>query len=145
MRTGRAFNVLTGIVIALTPFAVGGHMAVARASQGATVAQAACSWDGTWTTTFTDETDGSDGTAVVQLVQVDNSVLGKYDYQDGIIAGDVTRNALSGQWGEAPTYAPPDYRGDYQFTITSDCSSFTGVWRYAHDSVWSSWDGVRVK
>jgi len=57
---------------------------------------------------------------------------------------------LRGTWLEAPSYSPPDDGGDFEFTISSDCSSFTGNWRYGSTGDWekdhpnSGWTGDRV-
>ncbi len=34
--------------------------------------------------------------------------------------------------------------GDIVFTLSGDCSSFTGIWRYGSSGSTSSWSGHRV-
>jgi len=64
------------------------------------------------------------------LVQTGNSVNGTYTYQGGNITGTVSGNKLTGTWSESPSYIPPDDAGDVELTISVDCNSITGRWRY---------------
>jgi internalin A len=99
-----------------------------------------CNWTGTWNTNWN----------TMVLVQTGGQVTGTYEYEGGRIVGVVSGNTLRGTWLEAPSYSPPDDGGDFEFTISSDCSSFTGNWRYGSTGDWeeahpnSGWTGDRV-
>jgi PGF-CTERM protein len=94
-----------------------------------------CDWTGTWDTNW-DE---------MELVQIGNQVTGTYVYDNGKIVGVVSGYTLTGTWSEAPSYNPPNDAGDIELTISPDCNSFTGNWRYGSTGDWSGdWTGTRV-
>ncbi len=94
-----------------------------------------CNWSGTWDTEWD----------TMVLVQTGNNVTGTYEYQGGHINGTVSGNKLTGTWSESPTYSPPDDAGDVELTISVDCNSITGQWRYGTTGGWNgSWSGTRV-
>jgi hypothetical protein len=92
-----------------------------------------CSWTGTWQTNFGE----------VILEQNGNAVEGTYARSDGKIAGQINGQKLVGAWSELPTYNPPDDAGDFEFTISEDCQSFQGRWRYGNSGGWYTWSGTR--
>ena len=95
-----------------------------------------CNWTGTWDTNWN----------TMVLVQTGEQVVGTYDYEGGRIVGVVSGNTLRGTWLQAPSYILPDGGGDFEFTISSDCSSFTGNWRYGSTGDWEPdvWTGDKV-
>ena len=97
-----------------------------------------CSWTGTWSTVWDNES------ATMQLVQNGNSVSGTYDWDEGIISGTIASNMLTGTWAEAPSYQPDNDAGYIQFTMTSDCNSFNGVWQYGFSGALRNWNGTRI-
>ena len=86
-----------------------------------------CTWTGTWNTSW----------GKMYLVQTGNKVTGNYEYDDGKIEGTINGNILSGTWSEAPSYNLPYDAGEIEFTISSDCKSFTGKWRRGPTSGWA--------
>ena len=90
---------------------------------------AACVWTGTWDTNW--------GTMTVD--QKGETITGTYEHDNGRITGRVVGNMIIGTWSEAPGYNPPDNAGDFQLTISDDCRSFDGKWKYG--SRQGSWDG----
>ncbi len=95
-----------------------------------------CNWTGTWNTSWN----------TMVLVQTGEQVTGTYEYEGGRIVGVVSGNTLRGTWLQAPSYNLPDDGGDFEFTISSDCSSFTGNLRYGSTGDWEEdgWTGNRV-
>ncbi len=94
-----------------------------------------CDWTGTWDTDF--------GQMVLQ--QSGNTVTGTYTSDQGQIQGTASGNKLTGTWSEVPSRTPPDDAGDIEFTISDDCNSFSGNWRYDSSGGWSgSWSGTRT-
>jgi hypothetical protein len=93
-----------------------------------------CGWCGTWDTEW----------GPLELQQSGSSVIGTYTHDQGRIQGTVSGNKLIGTWSESPSYSPPDDAGDFEFTMSDDCGSFNGVWRYGSIGDWSgSWSGTR--
>jgi hypothetical protein len=79
------------------------------------------------------------------LVQTGNNVSGTYTHDSGHIVGTLSGNKLTGTWSESPSYSPPDDAGDVELTISGDCNSITGQWRYGSTGGWSgSWSGTRA-
>ncbi|MCK4732253.1 MAG: hypothetical protein KAT65_07325 [Methanophagales archaeon] len=123
-------GLMTIVVVALVVIAL---MSVAMPAVGA--GDGACDWTGTWDTSW----------GKMVLVQTGNQVTGTYEHDNGKIEGLVSGNTLTGTWSEAPSYSPPGDAGDFKFTISPGCNSFTGKWRYGSAGGWSSgWDGTRV-
>jgi hypothetical protein len=82
----------------------------------------------------------------MELTQTGNSVTGIYSWDEGRIDGTVSGNVLRGTWSEAPSYAPLDDAGDFEFALSSDGNSFTGKWRYGSSGDWEGdWNGERVR
>jgi hypothetical protein len=97
-------------------------------------AQDCSSWSGTWNT---DE-------GALELQQSGSTVTGTYTHDQGRIEGTVSGNKLVGTWSESPSYSPPNDAGDFEFTMSGDCKSFSGNWRYGSSGSWSgSWSGTR--
>ena len=93
-----------------------------------------CVFDGVWGTDWGD----------MALTQAGNVVTGTYTHDSGKITGTVSGGVLKGKWSESPSYAEPSDAGDIEFTISSDCKSFTGKWRYGSTGDMSSgWAGTR--
>lgn len=102
--------------------------------QPLTMADLPCLWMGTWQTNFGD----------VSLEQSGDVVQGTYTHSDGKISGQVKGKKLVGTWSELPTYNPPDDAGDFEFTMSEDCKSFQGRWRYGSAGGWNTWNGKRT-
>ena len=93
-----------------------------------------CTFTGTWDTNF----------GIMTLIQSGSQVTGTYESDDGQFIGTVAGNTVRGTWSEAPSYAPPNDIGDAEFILSSDCSTFTGNWRYGNTGSWgpaASWSG----
>jgi hypothetical protein len=91
-------------------------------------------WTGTWSTNW----------GPMRLVQNGGTVLGDYDWDQGLIVGTLEGDVLRGTWTEAPSRQPPRDAGDFEFTMAEDCQSFTGRWRYGSSEAWRQrWDGER--
>ena len=110
----------------------------------------ACDWTGTWDTNWgkmelVQTGNQVTGTASLTLPQRTN-LTGSYKPDNGKIEGKVSGNTLIGTWSEAPSYSPPNEAGDFEFTISPDCNSFTGKWRYGSTGDWrvGDWTGSRV-
>lgn len=94
----------------------------------------ACSWTGTWDTTF----------GAMHLSQSDSTVTGDYAWDQGEISGTSTDNVLNGTWTQAPSRQPPNDAGDFVFTMAADCQSFSGKWRYdSSGELGGDWSGTR--
>lgn len=94
-----------------------------------------CDWTGTWNTDY--------GQMVLQ--QSGSTVTGTYTSNQGQIKGTVSGSKLTGTWSEVPSRTPPDDAGDFEFTISDDCNSFSGNWRYGSTGGWSGgWSGTRT-
>lgn len=89
------------------------------------------SWTGEWETNW----------GKMVLTQNGASVTGTYTHDSGKINGTISGNTLIGSWSESPTYAPPNDRGDIEFTMSPDGKSFTGKWRYGSEGNWGNWEG----
>lgn len=94
-----------------------------------------CNWTGIWDTNWD----------TMELFQEGNQVTGTYQHDSGRIAATVSGNNLTGTWSEAPSYNPPDDAGDVELTISADCNSLWGQWRYGSTGGWSGdWTGTRL-
>ena len=94
-----------------------------------------CKWTGTWDSTW----------GKMYLTQTGNIVTGNYEHDNGKINGTINGNNLIGTWAESPTYLPPNDAGDFILTMSSDCKSFTGKWRYGTSGDWKEdWYGTKV-
>ncbi len=94
-----------------------------------------CSFTGNWSSNW----------GRMTLTQVGNSVTGNYEHDQGRITGVVQGNILTGTWSEAPSYAPPSDAGDAQLTLSADCGSITGQWRYGSSGSWGGWNATRIR
>ena len=97
-----------------------------------------CNWSGPWNTNWGD----------LNLQQSGINITGNYTQDGGKIKGIIKGNQLIASWSEAPSYKPTKDAGDVIFTISSDCNSFSGKWRYgysAHNNAWGQalWNGTR--
>lgn len=128
-----------GLVIVSTLFSLmlGSHANAAeigphREPRGRAAAlQASCAWTGVWETNWGD----------MELVQQGNQVIGTYTHDQGKIAARAQGLTITGTWSESPSYAPPNDAGDVEFTMTPDCNSFSGRWRYGSQGDWADWSG----
>jgi hypothetical protein len=84
-----------------------------------------------------------------------NKVTGNYDFCGGQLRGTADGNRLVGNWRENPDECEPGENrspaapvtGSFDFTLSSDGSSFTGTWRYSNgekDPSGDTWEGTRV-
>lgn len=99
-----------------------------------TLVPSGCSFTGTWNTDW----------GLMSLTQSGSQVTGTYEHDSGRITGTVQGSVIRGTWSEAPSYAPPDDAGDVELTISSDCKSFTGNWRYGKTGAYgpsATWSG----
>jgi hypothetical protein len=71
------------------------------------------------------------------------TVTGSYPHDRGRITGTISGNVLKGTWSEAPSYAPPNDAGDFEFTMAADGRSFSGRWRYGSSGEWKPWSGAK--
>ena len=84
-----------------------------------------CDWNGTWCTDY----------GQMEIYQIGYQVQGIYVYDDGecyysgIIVGNVSGDMLTGIWVES-SEGCGEYFGEFEFTISGDCNSFTGRWCY---------------
>lgn len=79
-----------------------------------------CSWTGKW--------DGGSGWGIIELQQSDNTVTGTYPYEEGQLRGVLSGNKLVGTWSQTRGGKP--ISGDIEWTMSTDCNSFTGNWKY---------------
>ncbi len=94
-----------------------------------------CDWTGTWNTDW--------GEMILQ--QSGNEVNGTYTHDQGRIQATVSGGRLAGTWSEAPSYSPTSDAGDVELTMSQDCRSFSGNWRYGSNGGWSGgWVGSRL-
>lgn len=111
-----------------------GYIFQAKGSR-VTPSGAACDWSGRWETNW----------GIMTLQQAGDSVTGDYTHNQGRISGRVVGGKLIGTWSEYPTYSPPNDAGDVELTISEDCRTFTGRWRYGSEGEWSGdWTGTRA-
>jgi hypothetical protein len=100
-----------------------------------------CDWTGRW------EMDSSPSSQQVQmdLQQSGDTVTGSYSNQ-GQITGTVSGNKLQGTWAEPPDYSEPRNKGAFEFTLSPDCSSFSGNWGLGSSASWiGQWNGIRAE
>jgi hypothetical protein len=112
----------------------------------------ACDWSGTWNTSrgkmelvqTGNAQAGADvsGTASLMAATAQNQT-GTIAFQDVSIVAVVLGDKLSGTWSQPPSYGPPKDAGDIEFTISPDCRSFMGSWRYGYEpGAKAPWDGT---
>ncbi|HWQ18370.1 MAG TPA: hypothetical protein VN455_01215 [Methanotrichaceae archaeon] len=81
----------------------------------------------------------------MEFQQSGNTLTGKYTHDDGRIQGTISGNKLIGTWTEVPTRSPPNDAGDVELTLSDDCNSISGNWRYGSSGGWSGdWSGTRT-
>ena len=100
-----------------------------------------CDWTGKW------NLDSSPSNQKIQmnLKQSGDTISGSYSNQ-GRITGAVSGDKLTGTWTEPPDYSPPQNEGVFEFTMSSDCSSFSGNWRLGSGAEWlGQWNGKRIR
>ena len=116
---------------ALFFFSTPGGTPSATATPTPPAGTSSCSWTGTWDT-------GKDAT---HLTQSGNTVTGTYEYHSGLVNGTALEAMLSGRWDEdAET---PGGDGGFVWTISADCSSFSGTWGFGSSSTDLEWNGTR--
>jgi hypothetical protein len=91
-------------------------------------------WTGTWETNY--------GKVVLQ--QTENIVTGVYILKEGRIEGQASDDRLSGQWSEAPSYAPPNDAGEFVIHIDQSGRSFQGKWWKLGSLDGKEWHGRKV-
>jgi hypothetical protein len=99
-----------------------------------------CDWTGRW------NLDSSPSNQKIQmdLQQSGEMVTGSYSNQ-GQITGTVSGNKLQGTWAEPPDYSEPRNKGAFEFTLSADCSSFSGNWGLGSSGSWmGQWNGKRA-
>jgi hypothetical protein len=104
-------------------------------------------WTGKWDTTFF-KYGGQLHKAIWDLKQVESSVTGTYDWDNGRLncKQSKTSGLMIGSWAEAPTYRAPDDAGDIELQQSTDGNSFTGKWRYGNSGGWvGEWNGKRIR
>lgn len=96
-----------------------------------------CVFAGEWETDF----------GHMSFRQHGSSVKGNYDWDSGRITAEQKGKVLIGVWAEAPSYEVDSMDGgDLRFTLSKDCNSFTGVWRYGRHGDWAgTWNGWRPR
>ena len=100
---------------------------VRRSAQGRTEESFACSFDGEWESNW----------GKMVLHQNGSLVKGTYAHDSGKIEGRIRGKVLTGHWAEAPTYdIHSSDGGDVTFTLSDDCKSFSGRWRYGTEGDW---------
>ncbi|SFW75067.1 Tc toxin subunit A-related protein [Chitinophaga sancti] len=74
-----------------------------------------------------------------------NEVRGSFDDCYGTLEGTLNGNVITGTWSQAGI-DPPDNEGSFQFTMTTNYSSFTGKWMKGYESQWSPspWNGTQT-
>jgi hypothetical protein len=92
-----------------------------------------CSWTGIWDTDF----------GFMDLEQSGNNVTGistgNIPYQR--IQASVSDKKLVGNW----SYSSNNDWGNFEFTMSDDCNSFTGNWRYGYTGTMdNSWNGTHA-
>jgi hypothetical protein len=103
--------------------------------QSLTMADLPCIWTGTWQSNFGE----------MFLEQDGDVVQGSYSRGEGKISGQVQGQKLVGTWSENPSYNPPDDAGNFEFTMSEDCQSFQGRWKYGSTGGWiDGWSGTRT-
>ena len=78
------------------------------------------------------------------LKQSGNDLTGTYTHEEGILQGTISGNKFIGTWAEIPSRSPPDDAGDVEFTLSDDCSSFSGTWLYGSSGNVHDVDGHRT-
>lgn len=86
-----------------------------------------CSFAGAWNSTYN----------LLTLTLSNGSLTGRYMNGVGTVTGTQAGNVLSGQWSSSAG------TGRLQFTISSDCNSFTGTWGYNGAALPYTWSGTR--
>lgn len=97
----------------------------------------ACSFNGVWDTWF----------GPMWLTQTGTTVSGRYLWlrDQGRVTGTVSGNRLLGSWSELPTRTAPNDAGNVEFTMATDCRSFTGRYQYGATGAWiDGWTGARL-
>lgn len=91
-----------------------------------------CTWTGTWMTSYDTMT----------LIQSGSSVSGSYEHNNGQISGTARGNEFVGTWQET---ADGLYSGPIELTMSEDCNSFSGYWKYTTSDSWNGeWTGQRI-
>jgi hypothetical protein len=100
-----------------------------------------CDWTGRWNL----DSSPSNQRIQMDLQQSGDMVTGSYSNQ-GQITGTVSDNKLQGTWAEPPDYSEPRNKGAFEFTLSADCTTFSGNWRLGSSGSWmGQWNGKRAK
>lgn len=99
-----------------------------------------CNWTGTWDT-YDVPGQGGKYLDTLYFQQVGNQVTATYkNHTYRKIIGNVSGNTLTGTWGDSPPYN----QGIVEITISVDCNSITGRWRWPSSAGWEgTWVGKR--
>ncbi|MGD9118587.1 MAG: hypothetical protein PVJ08_07655 [Dehalococcoidia bacterium] len=90
-----------------------------------------CNWNGRWKTNH----------AGLTLTQNGSYVTGTYGLMGETMKGTASGNTFTGTW-ENPSSSASTNTGDIELTMSADCNSFTGRWRYNSAVFDLEWDGI---
>lgn len=109
-------------------------------STGSKPTSSGCNWTGTWDT-YDASSIGGKYLDTLYFQQVGNQVTVTYkNYTYRKIIGTVSGNVLTGTWGDSQPYT----QGIVEITISTDCNSITGRWRWPTTIGWEgTWVGTR--
>jgi len=99
-----------------------------------------CNWTGTWDT-YDVPSLGGKYLDTLYFQQVGNQLTVTYkNYTYRKIVGTISGNILTGTWGDSPPYT----QGIIDITMSTDCNSITGRWRWPSSAGWEgTWVGTR--
>ena len=99
-----------------------------------------CNWAGTWDT-YDVPSLGGKYLDTLYFQQVGNQLTVTYkNYSYRKIIGTVSGSILTGTWGDSPPYT----QGIADITMSTDCNSITGRWRWHSSAGWEgTWVGTR--
>jgi len=75
------------------------------------------------------------------LTQNGSQVTGTYGLMGETMKGTVSGNTFTGTWHN-PSSTASTNMGDIELTMSADCNSFTGRWRYNSAVFDLEWDGI---
>lgn len=86
----------------------------------------------------------------IELKVKDRHVEGTYPHDSGRLVGDISLDGitLKGKWSEAPTFAPPNDAGDFEFILSDDGKSFKGRYWYGTRKAsdpGKAWTGTKIE
>ena len=106
-----------------------------------------CNWDGLWQTKTGQIEFATTSATGVEGRYVINSKSKGTVY--GTMKGTASGNQLSGTWSEGPSYKAPNDAGQFVFTISPSCNSYSGTWRNGYNQHYNQWQkgwhGTKIK